>query len=60
MAAFVSDAMPVNAAFQSALSNDIVAEHPEFWSGVRLRVMDVPIFYELRVISIAAGTSVKC
>ena len=32
MAAFVLDAMPVNAAFQSVLSNDIVAEYPELWS----------------------------
>ena len=29
MDAFVLDAVPVNAAFQSALSNDIVADHPE-------------------------------
>ena len=29
MAAFVLDAIPVNAAFQSALSNDIVAKHTE-------------------------------
>ena len=34
MAAFVLDAMPFNAAFQSALSNDIVAERPELRSGV--------------------------
>ncbi|GFX42038.1 transposable element Tcb2 transposase [Trichonephila clavipes] len=36
MAAFVSDAMPVNAAFQSALSNDIGALHPELWFGPEL------------------------
>ena len=29
MSTFLLDAMTVNAAFQSALSNDIVAEHPE-------------------------------
>ena len=29
MVAFMLDAMPVNAAFQSALSDDTVAEHPE-------------------------------
>ena len=33
LAAFVLDAMPVKVAFQCALSNDIVAEHPELWSG---------------------------
>ncbi|GFS55936.1 transposable element Tcb2 transposase [Trichonephila clavipes] len=31
MAAFLLDAIPLNAAFQSALSNGIVAEHPELW-----------------------------
>ena len=35
MAAFVFDAMQVNVAFQSALSNDIVDDHPELWSGMR-------------------------
>ena len=40
MAAFVLNAMPVNTAFQSALLNDIVAEHSELWSGVRFRIMD--------------------
>ena len=59
MAALVLNAVPVNAAFQSALSNDIVAEHPELWSGVGFRIMDDPICYELRVNSIATGTSVK-
>ncbi|GFY28601.1 transposable element Tcb1 transposase [Trichonephila clavipes] len=59
-AAFVLDAMPVNATFQSALSNDIVAEHSELWFGVRFRIMDDLIYYELRVISKATGTSVKC
>ena len=33
MAAFVIDAMPANAAFQWALSNDIVAEYPELCVG---------------------------
>ena len=49
MAAFVLEAMPVNAAFQSALSN-IVAEHPELWSEVRFHITDDPIFRELWVI----------
>ena len=46
MAAFVLDAMPVNAAFQSVLSNEIVGEHPELRSGVRF-LMDYPICYKL-------------
>ena len=49
MAVFVLDAMPVNAAFQCALSNDIVTEHPELWSGMQFRIMDDPVCYELRV-----------
>ncbi|GFX90297.1 transposable element Tcb2 transposase [Trichonephila clavipes] len=32
MTAFVLDALLVNAAFQSALSKDIVVYHPELWS----------------------------
>ena len=60
MAALVLNAVPVNAAFQSALSNDIVAEHPELWSGVGFRIMDDRICYELMVILIAIGTSMKC
>ncbi|GFU65193.1 transposable element Tcb2 transposase [Trichonephila clavipes] len=48
MAAFVLDAMSVNAAFQNVLSNDIVAYHPELWFGVRFRIMYDPICYELR------------
>ena len=59
MATFVLDAMPVNAAFQRALSNGIMAERPELWSGVRFRIMDDPICYELSVILIATGMSVK-
>ena len=43
MSTFVLDAMPVNAAFQSAISNDIVAEHLELWSGVRFCIMDDPM-----------------
>ena len=43
MAAFVLDAMLVNAAFQSVLSNNIMAEHPELWSGVLFRIMNDPI-----------------
>ena len=49
MAAFVLEAMPVNAAFQRALSYNIVAKYPKFWSGVQFRIMDDPIRYELRV-----------
>ena len=60
MAAFVLDAMPINAAFQNTVPNDIVAEHPELWSGVRFCIMDDPICYGLRIISIATSTSVKC
>ncbi|GFV01072.1 uncharacterized protein TNCV_1009931 [Trichonephila clavipes] len=59
MAAFMLDAMPVNAAFQSTLSNNIVAQHLELSFGVRFRIMDDSIFYELKVISIATGTSFK-
>ncbi|GFW39815.1 hypothetical protein TNCV_2419811 [Trichonephila clavipes] len=47
-AAYLLDAMPVNAAFQSALSNDIVALYPELWFGVRFRIMDDPICFGLR------------
>ncbi|GFS95172.1 uncharacterized protein TNCV_2705181 [Trichonephila clavipes] len=53
MAAFILDAMQVNADFQSALSNDIVAYPPELCFGVGFRIMNDPICYELRVISIA-------
>ena len=60
MAPFMSDAMLVNAAFQGALLNDTGAEHPKLGSGVRFRIMDDPIFYKLRVISIEASASVKC
>ena len=60
MAAFVLDAMPVDAASQSALSNNIVTEHQELWSGVQFYVMDGPICCELRIILITIGTSVKC
>ncbi|GFX66332.1 hypothetical protein TNCV_343061 [Trichonephila clavipes] len=34
MVAFVLDAIPMNSAIQSALSNEIVAERPELWFGV--------------------------
>ncbi|GFV71218.1 uncharacterized protein TNCV_2429651 [Trichonephila clavipes] len=51
--------MPVNAAFQSALSNDIVTYHPELWFRVKFGIMDDPICYKLRVISTATGTPVK-
>ncbi|GFW54704.1 HTH_Tnp_Tc3_2 domain-containing protein [Trichonephila clavipes] len=60
--AFVLDAILVNTAFQSALSNDIGDQHPELWLGVRFRIMDNPICYELRVILVATSTStlMKC
>ena len=60
MAAFVLDVMPVNTPFQSVLSNDIVAEHLKLWCGVLFRMMNDPICFELRVISISTGMSVKC
>ncbi|GFW82301.1 transposable element Tcb1 transposase [Trichonephila clavipes] len=60
LSAFVLDAMPVNAAFQSALSNDIVTYPPELWVELRFRILDDPICYELWVISIATGTSMRC
>ena len=37
MTGYVLDSMPVNAAFHSALSNDILAEHPGLWFGVQFR-----------------------
>ena len=51
--------MLVNAAFQNALSNDIVAERPELWSEVWLCIKNDPICYKLMIISIATGTSMK-
>ncbi|GFW19207.1 hypothetical protein TNCV_255341 [Trichonephila clavipes] len=48
MAAFVLDAMSMNADFQRALMNVIVAGHPELWSGVLSRIMDDLSSYELR------------
>ena len=42
-----------------ALSNNIVAEHPELWSGMQFRIMDNPICYELKAIPIATGTFMK-
>ncbi|GFT37449.1 transposable element Tcb1 transposase [Trichonephila clavipes] len=60
MTTFVLDAMPVNAAFQDALSKNIVALHQKLWFGVRSRNMEDPICYNLSVISIATGTCVKC
>ena len=59
MAAFHLEAMPVNAAFQSALSNDIAAVYPELCYRVRFRINNEPIFFEMRVISTATGRSVK-
>ena len=56
IAAFVLDAMPVNAVLKRALSNDIVAEHLESWSRVQFFIMDDQICYELRVIIIATVT----
>ena len=60
IAAFVLDAMSVNAAFQKALSNSIVAECLELWSRMRFYIMDDPICYGLREISVATGMSMKC
>ena len=57
MLAFVLDA--INAVYQNGLASYIAAEHPELRCGERLRIMDDPICYELRVISKATGTSVK-
>ncbi|GFW20219.1 hypothetical protein TNCV_1855431 [Trichonephila clavipes] len=48
MAAFVLDAMPVSAAFQKALWNDIVVQHPELWFGLQFLIMDDPICNEFR------------
>ena len=58
MTAFVLDqrSMLVNAAFLMALSVDIVAEQSELWSWVLFRIINDPICYKLRVISIASGT----
>ncbi|GFV72477.1 transposable element Tcb1 transposase [Trichonephila clavipes] len=42
-----NDAIPENAGFQSALSNDIDALHLELWFGDQFRTMDDPISYEL-------------
>ena len=59
MDAFVLNAMPINAAFQSALSKDVITEHPELWSEVRFRVLDDPFCNEMRIMSIITGTPVK-
>ena len=60
MAAFVLDVMLVSTDFQSSLSNDIVAEHPDLQSGMRFRIMDDPICHNLRIILKATGMPVKC
>ena len=57
---FLLVVMPVNGAYQSPLSKDIVTERPDSLSGVRVRIMDGAIFYVLWVILIATGTPVKC
>ncbi|GFY19487.1 uncharacterized protein TNCV_4646611 [Trichonephila clavipes] len=36
------------------------SNNSNLWFGVRFRIRDVPICYELRVISIAKDTSLKC
>ncbi|GFY07723.1 uncharacterized protein TNCV_4133201 [Trichonephila clavipes] len=59
MAAIVLDALSVNAAFQSALSNDIVAYYPELWFWVQFCIMKVPICYKLSVIFIAIVQSLR-
>ena len=46
--------------FPKCVIERILAEHPELWSGVRFRIMEDPICYEMRIISITAGLSVKC
>ena len=43
---FVLEVMPVNSAVQTALSNDIMAEYPELWSGVRFCIMYHPTLIE--------------
>ena len=58
MATFTLDDMPVNAPLQSALSNDILADHSEY-SGVLFCVVGNQTCYEMRVISIATATSTK-
>ena len=60
MAVLELDAMPVNAEFQSVLSKDIMAEHPELRTGARFHIKDDPVSYELKVISIPTGTFVEC
>ena len=59
IAAFVLDTMPVNVAFQSTfhsdILSDIVAEQAELRSGVRFRIMDDPIRYKFKVISIVVS-----
>ncbi|GFX15964.1 uncharacterized protein TNCV_522711 [Trichonephila clavipes] len=45
--------------FKRALSNDILAEHLELWFGVRFHLIDDPMFYELRIISIATVQSIS-
>ena len=56
---FMLDSIFANVVFQSVLSIDIVAKLLELWSGVRFRIMDVTMCYELRVFSISTNTSVK-
>ncbi|GFS69224.1 hypothetical protein TNCV_4010631 [Trichonephila clavipes] len=46
MAAFMLVAMLVNAASQSALSNDVVTYDPELRFGMRFRIIDDPICHE--------------
>lgn len=60
IAAFVLDAMPVNAIFRSALSNFIVDEHSELWSAAQFHIMDNRSSYEFRVIWTTTSTLVKC
>ncbi|GFW20194.1 uncharacterized protein TNCV_1855181 [Trichonephila clavipes] len=40
--------MPVSAAFQRALWNDIVVQNPELWFGLQFLIMDDPICNEFR------------
>ena len=58
-AAFVLDALPVKSAFQSVILNDLVAEHPKLWYGVRFRIIDGLIWYALKIISIGKRRFLK-
>ncbi|GFW35680.1 transposable element Tcb2 transposase [Trichonephila clavipes] len=46
MVTFVLDTMPVNAAFQRALSNDIMALHPKLWYVCEMLQLEVVPFLQ--------------